>query len=94
MSDESLNQSAANTEDDESRYDLTREQLSGAQGNLMLCVGIVIGMDAILEGRADSKRNFIENAIVEVVSVDDDSIREILKNIQDYLTEAFARANS
>lgn len=94
MSDESLNQSAANSEDDESKYDLTREQLSGAQGSLMLCAGIVIGMDAILEGRADSKRNFIENAIIETALADDDSIKKILQHIQDYLTEAFARAGN
>jgi len=60
---------------------LTNEQIATARGNLMLCIGIAIGLERGLTAEIDLDRSFLEHAIEFAGEIDVEALKTLTRQV-------------
>lgn len=79
-------QSKENLEEIDS-FNLTKQDYKAAQTNLMLCVGIAMGIEYAQEEGFDSSKSFLEHAIRLNRHTTEPQLKGLIRSLQDILNE-------
>lgn len=66
--------------------------LQAAQGNMSLCIGICVGIEAMRSGMVDQSKSFFENAMIACLDCDQEFIESMTKNLQEFINDQYERA--
>ena len=61
---------------------IDRDKVRRAQSNMMVVIGIAIGIDLMKSGEVDGDKSFFENAIENFSQFDDEFLKSMARDLQ------------